>query len=183
MTMTSERCYGSTAIFFHWLTAGLIALTLPVIWTVFALPDGPLKDRLLVVHRSLGVIILFVVVLRLLWRAFHPAPPLPDELPAWERRAARISHWLIYALLIAMPVTGYVSSAAIGHPISFFGVIELPQLVPTDRPLFLLTDKIHLRLQWALYGLLLLHVGAALRHHFRLRNDVLRGMLPRPSRQ
>jgi cytochrome b561 len=99
--------YTLTAQALHWLTVFLILMILPVAWVMMSLATGPEQDRMLVFHRSLGVTIFAVAVIRLAWRSTHPAPPLPKDTPRVMQLISQLTHWLLYALLLLMPVTGY----------------------------------------------------------------------------
>jgi cytochrome b561 len=123
--------YTLTAQALHWLTVFLILMILPVAWVMMSLPTGPEQTRMLVLHRSLGVTIFAVAVIRLAWRSAHPAPPLPSGIPRVMELISQITHWLLYALLLFMPVTGYLQSAD-GRPVSYFWLFNLPAL-PQDR--------------------------------------------------
>jgi cytochrome b561 len=115
--------YTLTAQALHWLTVFLILMILPVAWVMMSLPEGAEQDRMLVFHRSIGVTIFTVVVIRLAWRSTHPAPPLPSDTPRVMELISRFTHWLLYALLLFMPVTGYLQSAD-GRPVSYFGAVQ-----------------------------------------------------------
>jgi len=169
--------YDSVQIALHWLIALLIFAAILLIWIVGELPKGDLRTTLFFLHRSCGVTVLVLAVLRLAWRLVRGAPPPPADLPSWQRGAAVATHWLLYALIFVMPVTGFISSAAQGHAVSFFFLFDLP-LLPEDKSLAKTAEAIHVTLQWVVYALILVHTGAALRHHFALRDDVLRRMLP-----
>lgn len=169
--------YDAVQITLHWLIAALIVAAIGLIWTVQSLPKGDLQTTLFFLHRSCGVTILALAVLRLAWRLSHSVPPPPATLPAWQQRAATATHWLLYALLFVMPVTGYLSSALLGHPVTVFFLFDLPAL-GENKPYADIAGAIHATLQWAVYGLVALHAIAALRHHFVLRDSVLRRMLP-----
>jgi len=173
---TTDR-YDPVQIGFHWLTAGLVVAGILLIWATSLTPRGPLHTNLFFLHRSFGLTIFVVTILRLIWRATHAAPPPPVTMPAWQSRAATAAHRLLYALLIIMPITGFIDGAAGGHPVSFFFLFDLP-LLPQNKPLADLAGAIHGTLQWAVYGLVGLHAAAALRHHFVIGDGVLRRMLP-----
>jgi cytochrome b561 len=162
----------------HWLTSGLVIVGILLIWATSLTPRGPLHTTLFFLHRSFGITIFVVTILRLIWRATHAAPPPPDSVPVWQQRAGSAAHWLLYTLLIVMPITGFVDGAANGHAVSFFFLFDLP-LLPQNKPLADLFGDIHEALQWVVYTLILLHTAAALRHHFVIGDDVLRRMLPR----
>src|SRR6058998_665283 len=122
-------------------------------------------------HWVMAALILALVALRLLWRLPNPAPVLPAGMAAWERAAARLSHLLLYALMIALPVTGWVVNSASNVPFRIFWLIPLPALVAPHEPTADLVAWVHGGLA-ALLGLVLVaHIGAALRHHFVKRNN------------
>ena len=177
--MTESRAgqgYDGVQIALHWLIAALVVLAIGFIWSA-GLADGPLHNTLFFIHRSFGMTIFVVTAFRLTWRTTHAAPPPPDTIPAWQRFAATATHWLLYALLVIMPITGFTASASRGHPVTWFFLFDVPAL-PENKPLAQLAETIHVTLQWAIYGLVTLHAGAALRHHFVIKDGVLRRMLP-----
>lgn len=144
------------------------------------------------VHKSLGLSVLVLSLLRLAWRLWHPPGALPAGMPGWERLAARSSHVLFYLLMIGIPLSGwlYVSAqwregAALNVPTLWFGAFEVPHLfglhqasAATREVVAAMGLEAHEWLAWTAMGLLVLHVAAALKHHFRDRDDVLSGMLP-----
>lgn len=171
--------YSPTALWLHWLTALLILAILPIAWIMGDMAkDNPARDTLFMVHKSLGVTIFAIVVLRLVWRATHPAPPLPGNLAKWEALFAKISHFLLYFILLVMPISGYILSAASNHPVNFFNLVQLP-LLPQDKPLAKAADFVHVSLQWAVYALISLHVLATAWHMTVRRDGILNRMLPR----
>ena len=133
-------------------------------------------------HKSVGLTIFALAIVRLVWRAFSPPPSLPVTMPHWQVVAAKFSHYTFYVLLFAMPLTGLVMSAAANYPVSYFGWFTLPDLVAPDEGLRDLMEKVHWTLFYILVALASLHVAAALKHHFIDRDDVLRRMLPWSSR-
>lgn len=147
-------------------------------WTAASWRLSPLKLNLFVWHKSLGVTILALAALRILWRLGNPAPGLPPDTPRWERRAARLSHLLLYALMIAMPVTGWIINSAANVPFSVFWLVPLPAIVGPSKAVEDLATLTHVTLFVLLASLLVVHIGAALRHHYIKRNDVLARMLP-----
>jgi cytochrome b561 len=177
----SEGRYGAIAILFHWsmalLVIGLAALGLYMV----TLPDvgfNTKKVTLVLYHKEFGVLALVFLAPRLLWRVTHILPRLVEDLPEWQKIAARFVHLSFYALLFALPMTGWLMSSAAGIPVSFFGWFMLPDFVHRDDDLFLRYIAIH---QWLGYLLILcifVHAGAALRHHFVFKDDTLRKMLP-----
>jgi cytochrome b561 len=171
--------YTATAKWLHWLVALLILANLALGLVMVDLPGiTPTKLRAFNWHKWIGVTAFALVALRLAWRAFHRAPALPDTLPAWQRRAARASHVVLYLLMFALPLSGYLYSLAAGYPVVWFGVLPLPVVIgpnPTLKPWLV---GLHHVLGWAMMGALALHIAAALKHHLVDRDDVLARMLP-----
>jgi cytochrome b561 len=174
-TMETSR-YTLTAQALHWLTVLLILMILPVGWVMMSLPTGPQQTWMLVLHRSLGVTIFAVVVVRLAWRSTHPAPPSPSGAPRVTELISQVTHWLLYALLLFMPVTGYLQSAD-GRPMSYLGLFNLPKL-PKDKALGDAANVLHHLGQWGLYTLVGLHVGATVWHVAIRRDGLLNRMIP-----
>ena len=170
--------WGAPAKLFHWLIAVLIFVQFGLGWWATLLKLSPLKINLFVWHKSIGMLILVLVIARLLWRWVNPSPALPADTPAWERLAARASHALLYVLMLALPLSGWVINSAAGVPFRIFRLIPLPALIAPDKHIAELAALVHLLLFFAIVALLLLHIGAALRHHCIKHNDVLRSMLP-----
>jgi cytochrome b561 len=168
--------YTLTAQALHWLTMLLILTTLPVAWVMMSLPTGPEQTRMLVFHRSLGVTIFAVTVIRLAWRLTRPVPPLPAAHPRLTELISGLTHWLLYALLLLMPVTGYLQSAD-GRPVSYLGLFNLSEL-PKDKALGDVANVLHLLGQWGVYTLVGLHVGATVWHVAIRRDGLLNRMLP-----
>jgi cytochrome b561 len=163
----------------HWITAVLVLATLPIAWVmVNAGETNPLVGPLFMIHKSLGVLIFLVVALRILWRGINPAPPLPWTMESWETWAARISHFLLYLVLIGMPISGYITSAASNHPVSFFGLFNLP-LLHENKPLAKQAGQFHEALAYAVYFLVGLHIGATAYHLIVKRDGILNRMLPK----
>lgn len=170
--------YSGTAQVLHWLTAVLMFTILPLAWGMTAVAkDNPWRDTLFLLHKSVGVTILALTIIRLAWRGTHPAPALPQSLMPWQAFVAKLSHWLLYLILIIMPVSGYVMSSTGGHSVSFFGLFDFPAL-PQDKPISKLADAIHLTTQWAVYTLIALHLLATTWHVAVRRDGILERMLP-----
>ncbi len=171
--------YSAVAITLHWLTAALIVGAILLAWSFkLATPHTPLKTDLLIIHRSFGISVFVVACARLAWRLIHGAPPLDPGLPAWQRNLAHIVHAALYLIFFAMPISGYISSAADNHEVSYFMLFDVPQLVPNNHDLAKLMDKVHEITQWVVYTLIVLHTGAALAHHYVFKDGTLRRMLP-----
>ena len=176
--MTQPTRYASTAIFLHWLSAFLIVAAFPLGLTMHELPLSPLKLQLYSYHKWLGVTILLLVAVRLAWRAGHTPPPLPASIPLWQQRAAHTLHGLLYLLLFAIPLSGWLMSSAKGFQTVYLGVLPLPDLIGKDKALGELLTEVHETLNFALLALVVAHIGAALKHHFIDRDDILARMMP-----
>jgi len=170
--------YDGVAKLLHWLIAFLILLIIPAGLVMTRFDSGPLQDRLLTLHESIGISILVLTVLRFLWRILHGAPPPSPSLNSFQIFASGTVHWLLYALLIVMPVSGYLFVVAGGFPLTWFDIFEVPKFVAKNEGLSKLGEKVHLVLQYAVYAAVGLHVAAALHHRFVKRDDVLSRMLP-----
>jgi len=174
---TAQR-WGLPAQLFHWLIALAVFALFVLGWVMVSYRMSPTKFQLYSLHKSLGLTVLLLVVLRLAWRAFNVTPAPPTGSPRWERRAATLTHWLLYALLLAMPLSGYLINSAANFPLVVWGVLPLPNLTGENEQLQAWAEAAHLAMFWLLAGLIVLHVAAALRHHWLLKDDVLRRMLP-----
>ena len=174
---THER-WGSVSIGLHWTIAALILLVqLPAGLTMEAVGRGPLQDLLYNLHKTNGLVIFTLAVIRLGWRWSQPVPALPADLPGWQRIAARTSHTLLYLLLFLMPISGFLYTAMGGFPVPFFGLYDLARPVPENKPLAEVFQSVHVSLQYLLYAVVALHVAGALQHHLIRRDGVLRRML------
>jgi cytochrome b561 len=174
----TDSSYGYAAQALHWTIVLLVAVQFVLGVTGADLPIG--MERLITLsrHKSLGMTILALMLVRLAWRLANPAPALPSAMPPLERRLARAAHWLFYGLLLALPVIGWISSSASNLTVSWFGLFTIPDLVDTDPGLAMLAKALHRVMAWTLLALIAVHAGAALRHHFVVRDNVLLRMLP-----
>ena len=173
--------YDAVAIALHWLMAALLLALLTLGWFMVGLPDAGYDTRkitLILAHKALGMLALALVALRFLWRLREPLPPLADGVPMWQQVAARLVHLLFYALMFALPLTGWVMNSAGGYPMTFFGWFEMPPITGPNEWLFHLCIAVHRWLAYAMAALLVFHAGAALHHHFLVRDDTLRRILP-----
>jgi cytochrome b561 len=171
--------YDPVARTVHWLVA---ALAVVVVALGLAIPGAPRetdsRDLLMLLHRSVGLSILALMVVRALWRLGHKPPPLPAGFPRVEALAAHADHALLYLLFLVMPLSGYVNAAAAGHSVSFFGIVTIPPLVPENDRFSQIAIAVHLAGQFLIYGLVGVHVAAALMHAIVRRNGILERMLP-----
>jgi cytochrome b561 len=180
--ISSEGRYTPLAQALHWLTALLVVLTLPIAWVMVNMPStARLAGRLFTLHESLGITILALVAVRLIWRASHPAPALPASLQRWDRMMARVSHGMLYAILVVMPVSGYLMNATGGYPIGFFWLFDLPGL-PKSEIVSACGFWLHVAVgQWLTYTLVVLHVAATAWHVSVRKDGILERMLPRQN--
>jgi len=185
--MAVAQRYTTVAIALHWAIAAAIVFQLGLGLYMTRLPEGEVMRvfTLYQLHKSVGVSILLLSLLRLAWRMTHPAPPLPDGMKPWERSAARATHWGFYVIMLGMPLTGWalVSVAPLNIPTVLFKTVPWPHLpirgwFADPKAGEALFDAIHTGMAVLAMGLLALHVGAALKHHFIARDDVLARMLP-----
>lgn len=170
--------WGSVAKVFHWLIVLLVIGQFVLAWLAHDLPVGMQKLTLLTRHKSFGITILTLAALRLLWRAANLTPLLPATVAGWEKALARATHALLYGLLFAVPLAGWIMSSAKNVPVSWFGVLQLPDLVAPSEATFDVAHATHRLLAFSLGGIAILHALAALKHHFFDRDAVLRRMLP-----
>ena len=176
-TPESDR-YTPTALALHWLLALLIVGTFSLGAYMHELPFSPTRLKLFNWHKWAGVTILALSALRLLWRLTH-RPPADLPMAAWQRRAAQGAHAALYVLFFAVPLAGWAYSSAAGFPIVLYGVLPLPDFVSPNRELSESIKPLHGQLAWLLAGVVLLHVAAALKHHFIDRDGLLLRMMPR----
>jgi cytochrome b561 len=169
--------WGSVAQFLHWLIVALI-VTQVILALAASELHGMAKLAMLARHKSVGITILMLAVVRLAWRLVNPTPPLPLTLKPYERFLANFTHAALYVLIFAMPLSGWIMSSARGFPVSWFKVFQLPDLVAKNRPLYEAMLKTHEVLALTLGAVATLHLLAALKHHFVLKDTVLRRMLP-----
>ncbi|MEZ5930881.1 MAG: YceI family protein [Alphaproteobacteria bacterium] len=179
MQATSGQGFGGIARLLHWLTVFLIIALYALGWYMADLElTDPDKFRLYQIHKSIGITVLVLAVLRLLWRLTYEAPAWPAHMAPWERLAAAGAHWALYGLLLLQPLLGVLQSNAANFPIVFWGGYELPALIGPNETVAKILLNLHHLLANVLAVLVLLHVAAALRHHIQLKDDVLRNMMP-----
>jgi cytochrome b561 len=178
---STEAGWGALVRAFHWLIAALIIAQGVIGLSMVQMGLTPAKVRVFALHKSIGMTILALVLLRIAWRLTEKRPADPPAMPRWQRRAAHGLHLALYVLILAIPLSGWWFNSAANAPLVWFGWLNLPTggLDPVWKPRALL---LHQTLFWILVALLVLHVGAALWHHFRQRDDVLRRMMLGPRK-
>ena len=173
----TENHFGFVAIILHWFMGVLVIGLLCLGLYMADLPSGLEKLKFVVWHKEFGLLVLFLVCFRFLWRVININPSLAG-LPWYEKLAARVVHGALYVFMFAMPLTGWLMSSAAGHTPSFFGLFDMPNLVGPNKALAGLFNEIHQYLAYTLIGLITLHTLGALKHHFIDRNNIFRRMLP-----
>ncbi len=179
--------YTAGAITLHWLIAALILTNVGLAWYFLSLPHA-LRSPPTQLHKSIGLTILMLSVIRVGWRLTHKPPPLPATMPAWERLAARTLHTAFYVFIIVMPLSGwaYVSASPLikVHPTVLYGLVPWPAFpysgLDSDglHAAGRAADLTHITLAWLAYGMVTVHVGAALKHQFVNHDEVLGRMIP-----
>jgi cytochrome b561 len=173
----TTRTWGAVSKTLHWLIVLLIINQWVIAERAEAL-TGFAKLKALGYHKSFGMTILMLAVIRLVWRWTNPVPDLRAETKPWERVLANTSHVLLYGLIFAMPLTGWLMSSAKTYSVSWFNLFAFPNLVGKNDAVFDVTHRLHHQLFAALVIVAGLHVAGALKHHFIDKNDVLKRMLP-----
>ena len=179
---TAER-WGPVSQLLHWLIVVLLLVLSTVGLLLDSLPVSPKYFWVFDLHKSTGLTLLALVLLRLGWRLYAGAPrPLPGT-PTWQSRLAGATHGLLYLLILAMPLSGWLYDSASGlRPLRWYGTVEVPKLTAPDPTLRELGHTAHEWLFWVLLALVIAHVGAAFYHHLFLNDATLRRMLPRRGR-
>jgi len=162
----------------HWLVALLIFAGFTVGHVMEGMATSPEKLKLVNAHKWVGITVLLLAVLRVVWRLTHAAPPLPATMPSWQRWAAQIGHVGLYALMFLIPLSGWLMSSAAGYQVVYFGVLPLPDLIGKSESLARTFGGLHGLLNTILVVLLFAHIGAALKHAFIDRDDIVARMVP-----
>lgn len=168
--------YSAFSRWVHWLTLALVIGLFAIGWLIGYLPR-PMRVPALQVHESFGITVLGLTILRLIWRFAAGVPAMPADLPGWQKLGARVSHVLLYALLLAQPLVGWLWSSAGTKEISYFFLVRMPWLIGSDKQLSRTLADLHGLIAYGLLVVIGLHAAAALYHHFVRRDRVLLGML------
>lgn len=174
----SSGRYTTTAVVLHWLVAVLVIGMIAFGWWMQEIPKEPVGQRVNAynLHKSIGMTVLLLMLLRVLWRATHP-PPLLPPMPPWQARTARTVHVLLYVCLFVQPLSGYLGSAFSGYPVKLFGVV-LPAWAPKDAAVKDAMSLVHLCNSWVLVTALVLHLAGSLKHAVIDRDGSFRRIWP-----
>ena len=170
--------YSGTAKFFHWTVAACVLVTIPLGMVMGSLPEGPAMNAGFTIHKSLGVLILFLMILRLAYRLIVGWPAPEPTITSAQRIVSHAVHNLLYLLLIVQGLLGWYANSVYGAATPFFGLFNLPNLAEKDEAFAKQLFLIHEVIGVTIAGLLILHIGAALYHYFIRRDGVLQRMLP-----
>lgn len=170
--------YTGVAIALHWLIGLMIVTSFCLGLVMVELTLSPTKLRIYSWHKWAGVSIFTLVLFRCLWRLTHAVPPLPASMPRWQRSAAHFTQYVLYALMIVIPLSGWLMSSAKGFQTVYFGVVPIPDLVDKNKELGETLATVHKMLNFTMIGIVIAHAAVALKHHFIDKDDILRRMLP-----
>jgi len=171
-----SKKYGGAAMTLHWVVAILLSAALVLAW-VLPRRTAPDYNAVLELHKSVGILVLALVLPRLLWRLGNPVAPAAGLTP-FESRLSDLTHWALYAIMLLIPLTGYLFSSAQGQGLDFFDLFKAASPLATDPTVSRPMEFLHKTGQYAIYGFVGLHVLAALYHYFVKRDGVLQRMLP-----
>ncbi len=186
------RRYGVSAQWFHWVTAALMFAIIPLGW-IFAefklAPDNQhfhayfpgTVAQYASAHKTLGLTVLAIVAARLAYRLANPPPALPRSTSTLEAGLAHLTHWVLYLVLLVMPISGYIMSSGSDHPISIFGLFDFPKIPGVSKTVGTDAAIVHLSAQFAVYAFVVLHVAGVAWHLFVRRDDLIARMLPRQA--
>jgi cytochrome b561 len=174
---TAAPAYSITARTLHWITATLVLINLPLGLVIGNNWGGPIQDPLYNLHRSIGALVIPVILIRFAYRLTHPPVPLPDDVPPLQQLAAHATHWMLYGLLVVQPFLGWIGTSAYPAPIIVFGLFELPPIWWEDRAFSNKVLLVHDLVALTIAILAAMHIAAALYHHFVRRDAVLARMV------
>jgi cytochrome b561 len=175
--MNDRLQYGTTAKVLHWLVVALLLAQYLIGWLMPDLHRNMKPGAPMTFHISIGITILLIIVLRLAWRLAHPVAP-DSSLPHWQRLSSEAVHWLLYALVLATTVTGWMFASFRGWGVSFFYLFPLPMLASENAAAGKTIDGLHQAMEWSLLVVIGLHVAVALVHLFVYRDRIMQRMLP-----
>ncbi len=170
--------YSATNQALHWITVLLVLAVLPLAWVMASAKPGPLGEAAFNWHKTLGGLVLLITLWRIVRRFRDGPPPYPPVVAAWEKGVSHAVYWLFFFILLWMPVTGFLATTFEGNPTKLFNLIPTPQILPVNKHLGHQLGDLHVVGQWAVYGLILLHVAAVAFHLIWAKDGVLGRMLP-----
>ena len=174
--MASHLHYGAPAKVLHWLVVALLAVQFTIGWFMPDIHGGP-PGSAMTLHISFGITILALIMMRFVWRVTHPVAP-ESSLPPWQRVSSEAVHWLLYALVLAATITGWLFASFRGWSVSYFDLIPLPMLAAKNAVAIHQIDGWHQIAEWGLLIAIGIHVAAALAHIFIYRDRIMQRMLP-----
>lgn len=172
----SENAYGPVAKLLHWSMALLILGLIGLGLYMTSEPDGDPKWALYDLHKTIGSGVFVLLLVRMVWRKVSPPPAMPLSMDKLEQLAAHAGHAMLYLMMLALPVTGYLDSSFGGYHLSFFGLFDVPMIFDKDQALLEFFATAHSYIAYGLMAVLAAHILAALKHHFISKDDVLRRM-------
>ena len=175
--MTDRLQYGITAKVFHWLIVALLLVQYLIGWLMPDIHRGMKPGAAMTFHVSVGLLVLILIVLRFAWRLIHPVAP-ESSLSPWQRLSSEAVHWLLYALVLATTVTGWLFASFRGWSMSFFYLVPMPMLAADNAAAGRTINGLHQAMEWALLAMIGIHIAAALAHIFIYRNRIMQRMLP-----
>ena len=179
MTLRNTRdTYGSVSKILHWLI-GLSILAMLILGVVMGHIEKPLRFQVYTIHKDIGLTLLALVIIRIFWTLANPKPRLPKGSNKAEHAAAHLSHFVLYLLILGMPLSGWIMSCAAGHIPGYFGLFKVafPGIVK-NKPLAGLASNFHYYIAWSILAVVIVHVLAAIKHHWINRDNILVRMLP-----
>ncbi len=182
MTRMVASRYTRVAMLLHWLIALCLLCQFLLGWYLEGIPRGvPDRSYFVNIHKSTGILIGLLILLRIVWRITHTPPPLPDSIPTWQQKAASCMHFLLYFFMLLLPLTGYIASNFSKWGVKFFNTIEMPPWGVEDKSIYAFFNQAHGLISWILLGLVILHVLAAVSHMISGRREIIHRMLPGSS--
>ena len=178
MVSKSVSQYSSFSKFLHWIIALAVLCMLIVGFFLDEVPDQ-YAGTVYMLHKSIGITILFLMILRFIWVHASGKPDLPDTVPLWEKVFSRIVQYGFYLLLLIMPLSGWIMSVAADKIPNYFGLFKMPlPWITPNKSLAEFMEESHLIIAWVIVAFICLHVAGALKHHFINKDSVLKKMLP-----
>ena len=175
--MTARLQYDTTAKVFHWLIVALLLVQYAIGWLMPDIHRGMKPGAPMTFHISVGITVLVLIVLRLAWRLTHPVAP-DDSLSRWQRLISEAMHWLLYVLVLATTMTGWLFASFRGWGVPFFYLFPTPMLASDNAAAGKAIDGLHQAMEWALLVFIVIHVASALAHSFIYRDRIMQRMLP-----